>query len=83
MKLVKIAISLPAELLDALDRARAAEGASRSEYFRQAVRAQLAEHRREATQRYVAGYAARPDSAVEIAAARASAVALLGAQPWG
>ena len=82
MKYVKVAISLPADLLDALDRVRADEGASRSEFFRQAIHARLDEHGRGAAQRYVEGYSTRPETDEEIAAARASAFALLGAEPW-
>ena len=69
--------------LDALDRVRAEEGASRSEFFGQVIRARLDEHGRGAAQRYVEGYSTRPETDDEIAAARASAFALLGAEPWG
>ena len=79
---VKVTISLPPELLATLDRARRAEGATRSEYLRRAVYAHLDLHGQSEARRYIAGYEAHPETAEEVAAARASAVALLAAEPW-
>jgi Arc/MetJ-type ribon-helix-helix transcriptional regulator len=78
-KIVKIAISLPEQLLDDVDRRRRAAGASRSSFFREAVEARLAASQRSDVERYVDGYTRDPETAEEIQAATDSAVAMLAA----
>lgn len=79
---VRVTISLSPELLASLDRARRAEGATRSEFLRRAVHAQLDSRRQSEARRYVSGYEAYPETSEEVAAARESAVALLAPGPW-
>jgi metal-responsive CopG/Arc/MetJ family transcriptional regulator len=69
---VKVAISLPADLLAAAERERAVSHESRSEFFRRAVETLLAaQRRRDDVARYVASYREQPESAEEISAASA------------
>ncbi|HEY8739983.1 MAG TPA: ribbon-helix-helix protein, CopG family [Candidatus Dormibacteraeota bacterium] len=79
---MKVAISLPEDMLANVDRVRAARGESRSRYFRDAVEADLSSEGLDSIERYVNGYAAQPESAEEIAAARSSAEAILASEPW-
>ena len=77
---VKIAISLPAELLAEAERERAIRRESRSEFFRRAVEAFLDQQRqREAIHLYVQGYLQQPESAQEVAVANAMSVGALTA----
>jgi len=69
-RFVKVAISLPADLLAALDRTRAQRGASRSEYFREAIKARLASEETSDIERYIDGYRTEPETEQEIDAAR-------------
>lgn len=80
---VKIAISLPAELLAEAERERAIRRESRSEFFRRAVEAFLHQQRqREAVHLYVQGYLEQPESEQEIAVAQAVSVGTLAQEPW-
>ena len=79
---VKVAISLPEDLLVAVDQARNAAGTSRSGFFRDAVLSQLRLRVISEVDRYVAAYRAQPDGAEDVAAAMASAVHLLAAEPF-
>jgi metal-responsive CopG/Arc/MetJ family transcriptional regulator len=79
---VKVAISLPEELLGQVDRVRRRRGESRSQYFREAAAARLTLGAESSVEIYRRGYVARPESAEEVEAATSSAVALLAAAPW-
>ena len=81
---VKLTISLPRELFEAVERECAARRLTRSELLRLAI-AQLLQRRDEAkaVERYVRGYRQCPESDEEIAAAFASATPLLAQEPWG
>jgi metal-responsive CopG/Arc/MetJ family transcriptional regulator len=80
---VKIAISLPAELVAAAERERTAKHQSRSEFIRQAIEAYLqAQREREADARYVAGYRDHPETPEEIADATALAVLAFDPEAW-
>lgn len=80
---VKIAISLPRRLLDAVDRRREASNASRSRFFREAVEEKLQrDDAEDAVQRYVAGYERDPETPEEVEAARRAASSLLADEPW-
>ncbi|MBI4289434.1 MAG: ribbon-helix-helix protein, CopG family [Chloroflexi bacterium] len=82
-KVAKIAISLPKETLDAIEKEREATGESRSELLRRAVEAFLRERRQsEAIERYVRGYREHPETAAEVAAARAMGAAALAEEAW-
>jgi len=78
---VKVAISLPNDLLHRVDRARRERKVSRSEYFRQAVTSLLGLSA-EQDDRYVRGYANRPETSDEVEAARAASARALAAAPW-
>lgn len=82
-KTIKIAISLPEDLLEAAERERIARGESRSEFFRQALQNLLRQKReRDAIERYVAGYREQPETDEEVQAAYASSQAALAQEPW-
>lgn len=62
MKSVKVAISLPAEVLEAVDRERRARGVSRSQLFSQAIVAFLvAEQERRDDAQYARAYCEQPE----------------------
>lgn len=79
---VKVAISLPDDLLHRVDRARRERKVSRSEYFRQAASILLGLSSDQDVDRYVRGYANHPETADEVEAARAASARGLAAEPW-
>jgi len=82
-KTSKIAISLPENMLEAVEKERMAKGESRSEFFRRAVEAFLRQQRERAeVERYVQGYRKMPESAEEIEAAHRAGSAILAGEPW-
>jgi metal-responsive CopG/Arc/MetJ family transcriptional regulator len=82
-KTAKIAISLPEEILAAVEMERQAKGESRSEFFRRAVETRLKQDRESSALRdYVRGYQHYPDSADEVEAAHRAGSAVLAAEPW-
>ena len=82
-KTAKIAISLPEDVLDAVERERGESGESRSEFFRRAVE-MLLRHRREQemSQQYVRAYQRMPETKEEVAAAYRAANNILAEEPW-
>ncbi len=80
-KSVKIAISLPEELLQAAEQESRARGVTRSEFFRQAVEGAL-ERRQDAIERYMLSYQEQPERDDEIAAARQASSVTLAQEPW-
>ncbi len=71
--MAKIAISLPDETLEEIEKERLAAGQTRSEFFRRAVKAYFENKRkREDIDRYVRGYLEHPET--EEAAAWNSAI---------
>lgn len=82
-KAEKIAITLPKEILNALERHRAETGESRSALVSLAIERLLRERQEERlVRRYVEGYHRRPESEEEVLAAQAAAADLLTAEPW-
>jgi len=79
---VKIAISMPGDLLGQVDRARRRRKETRSQYFREAAAARLATSLTTAAEEYRHGYRDQPETADEVAAANQSAIAILAAEPW-
>ncbi len=78
----KIAISLPPELLDEIERERKATAETRSAFIRRAVEARIRALRlKEEEERYVAGYRAQPESDEELAWAELGAREL-AREPW-
>lgn len=79
----KVTISLPSELLDAVDRVGKARGRSRSAVFQEALRGWLADLTQATlAKEYEAGYRSKPEERSEIAAAEAAAVRLLSEEKW-
>jgi len=79
----KIAISLPADMLEVVEKERVAKGESRSEFFRRAVEALLRQQREHAeVERYVQGYQKVPESDEEVEAAHRAGSAILTEEPW-
>lgn len=79
---VKVAISLPADLLGRIDRVRRRRGETRSQYFRDAAAARLAGPDDQLVDEYRRGYEKQPESTEEIDAAKASAITVLASEPW-
>ncbi len=82
-KTTKIAISLPEDILDAVEKEREESGESRSEFFRRAVEALLRRKReQDLSEQYVRAYQKLPESPDEVEAARRAAVNILSEEPW-
>jgi metal-responsive CopG/Arc/MetJ family transcriptional regulator len=79
---VKVAISLPDDLLHRVGRARRERKVSRSEYFRQAATNLLGLSPEQDVDRYVRGYSIQPETTAEVEAARAASARGLEAEPW-
>ncbi len=79
----KVAISLPDELLRAVENERRTHGITRSELFRRAVTAFLQRQRdREAIESYVAGYRDQPETDGELSWLSATSREVMDAHPW-
>ena len=82
-KTTKIAISLPADILNAVERERKESGESRSELFRRAVELLLRRHReQDMSERYIRAYERIPETKEEIEAARHAASVILAEESW-
>ena len=82
-KTAKIAISLPEEVLTAVERERRDSGESRSQFFRRAAEAQLRRRReQEMSERYIRAYMEIPESQEEVAATLHAASNILSMEPW-
>lgn len=80
--MAKIAISVPDEVLQAVEQQRLARGESRSAFCRRALEQLLRREReREADEQYVRAYQKCPETAEEIAWAEAG-LAALALDPW-
>ncbi|HJX69675.1 MAG TPA: ribbon-helix-helix protein, CopG family [Dehalococcoidia bacterium] len=82
-KTAKIAISLPEDMLAAVERERRDSGESRSEFFRRAAEILLRRQReQEMNELYVRAYQQMPETAEEVEAARRAASNILAEEPW-
>ena len=80
---VKVAISLPYELLEEAERSRQARGETRSEFVRRAIEAFLRREReREDVERYIRGYLEQPETEDEIAVSRHLSLEAFRREPW-
>ena len=71
--MAKIAISLPDEVLKAVEKERLAKGESRSQFFRRAAEEQLRRERdRKDIEQYIRGYQNYPETKEEIALAEST-----------
>ena len=81
--MAKIAISLPEETLQAVEKERLANGISRSEFFRRAVEEHLRRAKeREDVERYIQGYLKYPETKEEIALAESTLGYVMAENPW-
>ena len=82
-KTSKIAISLPEEVLAAVEKEREASGESRSQLFRRAVDLLLRQRKeREMSAQYIRAYQDMPETEEEVEAARRAAGSILAEEPW-
>ena len=82
-KAAKIAISLPDDLLQDIERECKASGETRSELFRRAVRAYLRREReREMEEQYIRGYEQFPETEEEVAWAEYTTQVVMAENPW-
>ena len=82
-KIAKVAISLPEDVLNAVEEKRRESGESRSQFFRRAVEVLLKQQiEQEKSERYVRAYSENPESKKEIEAARRAASVILATEPW-
>ena len=81
--MAKVAISLPEEILQSIERERKATGESRSQFLRRAVEALLRQEReREAIEQYIRGYQQYPETEEEIGLAESTLADALADSPW-
>ena len=81
--MAKIAISLPEETLQAVEKERLARGLSRSEFFRRAVEEHLRRVKeREDVEQYIRGYLKYPETKEEIALAEATLHYAFDEESW-
>jgi metal-responsive CopG/Arc/MetJ family transcriptional regulator len=81
--MAKIAISLPDEVLQAVEKERLARKETRSAFFRRAVEAYLRREReREWDEQYVRAYQLYPETAEEVALAEATLGYAFAENPW-
>ena len=81
--MAKIAISLPDDVLQEVEKERNASGETRSEFFRRAVKALLKREReREAVEQYVRAYQEMPETEEELGWVEAAAQSVLEEYPW-
>ena len=82
-KCAKVAISLPEDVLQAVETERKSRRESRSQYFRRAVEELLKQERdSSAVREYVAGYQRIPELAEEVEAVHRMGTAVLAEEPW-
>lgn len=82
-KTSKIAISLPEEMLIAVEKEREESGESRSQMFRRAVELLLQQRKeREMSEQYIRAYQQMPETEGEVTAARRAASTILAEEPW-
>ncbi len=81
--MAKIAISLPDDVLQAVEEERKSSGESRSEFFRRAAKALLKQKQREERDReYIRGYREMPETDEELGWLIESSQAVLAEDPW-
>jgi len=79
----KVAISLPEDILEAVERERKARGESRSKFLQRAVVSHLKRERESsAVEEYIRGYQEIPEYSEDVEAAHRLGSAILGGEPW-
>lgn len=80
---VKVAISLPPPLYQAVERERSRRSETRSEFFRHALEAYLRQaEEQKAVERYVRGYQEHPETDEDARWVSSASNAALAAEPW-
>ena len=81
--MAKIAISLPDDVLQAVEKERELTGESRSEFFRRAAKALLKQKAREERDReYIRAYRDMPETSDEFEGLRSASLEALAELPW-
>lgn len=81
--MAKIAISLPDEVFEVIEKEREATGESRSEFLRRAVETLIRKKKeQEEIERYIRGYQQYPETDEEIAFAKFASLQALAENPW-
>ena len=81
--MAKIAISVPDEMLDAIETERSVNGETRSEFFRHAVEAYLRRiQEREQDKQYIRGYQQFPETEEDLGGLGTVALEALAQEPW-
>ena len=81
--MAKIAISLPDEVYQAVEKERLAKGVSRSEFFRRAAEDHLRRAKeRELEEQYVRGYLENPETPEELEWVFKAGLEALAENPW-
>ena len=82
-KSAKVAISLPEDVLKAVEMERKVKGESRSQFFRRAIERFLKQEQESSeVEDYIHGYREVPESAEEVEAAHRVGSAVLAEEPW-
>lgn len=82
-KTTKIAISLPEDVLAAVEREIESSGESRSQFFRRAVEILFKQRQEQALrEQYIRGYRHKPETDEEVDAARLAANIILAEEVW-
>jgi metal-responsive CopG/Arc/MetJ family transcriptional regulator len=82
-KVTKIAISLPAEILSAVEKEREESGESRSRIFCRAVELLIHERKnKEMSEQYIRAYQEMPETEDEIKFANQTSSESLAGEPW-
>lgn len=82
-KSAKVAISLPDNILKAIEKERKTNGESRSEFFRRAAEKLLKQAQEaKAVEAYVRGYREMPESNEEVKTAHQTSASTLAKEPW-
>ena len=82
-RISQVAISLPEEMLTAVEKEREESGESRSQIFRRAVELLLRQrNEREMSEQYMRAYQEMPETKEEVTAARRAASTILAEEPW-
>ncbi len=82
-KVAKIAISLPEDVLTAIEKEREDSGESRSQFFRRAAEMMLRRRReQELNRQYIRAYKKIPETKEEVEAAWQASSAILTEEPW-
>lgn len=82
-KTAKVGISLPEEVLAAVEREIQVSGESRSQFFRRAIETLFKlQHEQALNEQYIRGYEQVPETHEEVEAARSTASTMLAEEVW-